>query len=343
VERTGSQPWLRRKIYAIFDRMRIARFDHRGTTLLGVVEDDTVRPLPAGTDLLAMLAAAPAERDRMAAAAADRVALADVRLRAPLDPPTIRDFSVFEQHIEGAIKTGDPSAGIPDIWYERPYCYFSNPHAITGPDEDIPMAPGTQAQDLELEVAAIIVKAGRNVRPEDAGAYIGGYTIFNDWSARDIGGVEVQTPFGQCKGKDFANTLGPWIVTPDELEPFRDGDRYDLDVRAYVNGEELGGDTLANMAWSFEEMLSYAARGAWLRPGDVIGSGTCGGGCMLELWGRNGSFSDPPPLKAGDVVTLEVEGIGTLTNRVVDSLELIELPRARPGNRRGRVPAAPYG
>ena len=218
-------------------------------------------------------------------------------LLAPIEPPTIRDFSVFEQHIEGAIKTaGDPDAPVPAVWYERPYCYFSNPYAITGPGEDIRMAPGTRALDLELEVAAIIGRAGRNLRPEEAGAHIAGYTIFNDWSARDIGGKEVQTPFGQCKGKDFANTLGPWIVTPDELEPYRDGDRYDLEMRAFINGAELGGDTLANMAWSFEEMVAYASRGTWVRPGDVLGSGTCGSGCLLELWGRRGSFEDPPPL-----------------------------------------------
>ncbi len=251
---------------------------------------------------------------------------------------TIRDFSVFEQHIEGAIKTGgDPDAPVPAVWYEMPFCYFSNPHAISGPDEEIRMAPGTQAQDLELEVAAVIARPGRNVGPEDAGPLIGGYTIFNDWSARDIGGKEVQTPFGQCKGKDFANTLGPWIVTPDELEPFRDGDRYDLDMRAAINGEELGGDTLANMAWSFEEMIAYASRGTSVRPGDVLGSGTCGGGCLLELWGRNGSFAEPPPLQAGDEVALTVEGIGTLTNRLVASDPLIELPPARPGRLRSRA------
>ena len=183
--------------------------------------------------------------------------------------------------------------------------------------------------DLELEVAAIIGREGRNLRPDAAGAHIAGYTIFNDWSARDIGGKEVQTPFGQCKGKDFANTLGPWIVTPDELEPWRDGDRYDLSLQAFINGVELGRDTLANMAWSFEEMIAYASRGTWVRPGDVLGSGTCGSGCLLELWGRRASTQDPPPLKAGDVVTLRVEGIGELTNRLVEGFELIELPPAR--------------
>jgi 2-keto-4-pentenoate hydratase/2-oxohepta-3-ene-1,7-dioic acid hydratase in catechol pathway len=226
---------------------------------------------------------------------------------------------------------------VPAVWYEMPFCYFSNPHAITGPDDDIKMAPGTKAQDLELEVAVVICRPGRNVRPDDAAAYIGGYTIFNDWSARDIGGKEVQTPFGQCKGKDFANTLGPWIVTPDELEPWRDADRYDLDMRATINGVELGGDTLANMAWSFEEMVAYAARGAWIRPGDVLGSGTCGGGCLLELWGRNGRFEDPPPLQPGDEVVLTVEGIGTLRNRVVEADPFVALPPARPGRLRARA------
>src|SRR3954451_17512276 len=310
--------------------MRIARLQTKTGPRTAVVIGEAVRPLPADIDVLNLLEADAGARERLARRAESELALDQARLLAPIEPPTIRDFSVFEQHIEGAIKTGgDPQAPVPEVWYERPYCYFSNPYAITGPGEDIRMAPGTQALDLELEVAAIIGHAGRNLAPEEAGAHIAGYTIFNDWSARDIGGKEVQTPFGQCKGKDFSNTLGPWIVTPDELEPYRAGDRFDLEMRAFVNGVELGGDTLANMAWSFEEMVAYASRGTWVRPGDVLGSGTCGGGCMLELWGRRGSFEDPPPLKAGDVVTLRVEGIGELTNRVVEGFELIQLPRAR--------------
>jgi 2-keto-4-pentenoate hydratase/2-oxohepta-3-ene-1,7-dioic acid hydratase in catechol pathway len=317
--------------------MRIARFEAEDGPRTGVIVDGTIRPLPADVGVLDLLAASPENRERLSERAETEGPLDGVRLLAPIEPPTIRDFSVFEQHIEGAIKTASPDAPIPPVWYEMPFCYFSNPYAITGPGEDIPMAPGTQALDLELEVAAIITKPGRNLRPEEAGAHIGGFTIFNDWSARDIGGKEVQTPFGQCKGKDFANTLGPWIVTVDELEPYRDGDRYDLDMRAFINGVELGGDTLANMAWSFDEMVSYASRGTWVRPGDVLGSGTCGSGCLLELWGRRGSFEDPPPLQAGDEVSLQVEGIGTLTNRVVEGLEKIELPAARPGRRRDRA------
>jgi len=318
--------------------MRIARIEHDGRPRTAVVADDRVRVLADGIDVLDLLAAEGDERERLADRADTEVELSSTRLLAPIEPPTIRDFSVFEQHIEGAIKTGgDPEAPVPPVWYEMPFCYFSNPHAITGPDEDIKMAPGTRAQDLELEVAAIVCRAGRNVRPEDGAAYIGGFTIFNDWSARDIGGKEVQTPFGQCKGKDFANTLGPWIVTPDELEPYRDGDRYDLDMRATINGSELGSDTLANMAWGFEHLVAYAARGAWIRPGDVLGTGTCGGGCLLEHWGRNGSFEEPPPLQPGDEVVLTVEGIGTLRNRVVAPDPFVELPPARPGRLRARA------
>lgn len=145
-------------------------------------------------------------------------------------------------------------------------------------------------------------------------------------------------PLGLCKGKDFANTLGPWIVTPDELEPYRDGDRLDLDLRAFINGVELADDTMANMAWSWEELVVYATRGAWVQPGDVLGSGTCGGGCLLEFWGRNGTLADPAPLKPGDEVRLVVEGIGTLTNTVVAGRgDPIEISPARPGRRRSRA------
>jgi 2-keto-4-pentenoate hydratase/2-oxohepta-3-ene-1,7-dioic acid hydratase in catechol pathway len=136
-------------------------------------------------------------------------------------------------------------------------------------------------------------------------------------------------PFGFHKTKDFANTFGPWIVTPDELEPYRRGDRLDLRMTASINGEELGSDTLASMAWSFEELVHFAARGAWVGAGDVIGSGTCGGGCLFELWGRN-QAKEPRPLQPGDEVRLEVEGIGVLTNTIgAPHPDLAALPPAR--------------
>jgi 2-keto-4-pentenoate hydratase/2-oxohepta-3-ene-1,7-dioic acid hydratase in catechol pathway len=263
-------------------------------------------------------------------------ALDEAKLLAPVAPPAIRDFSVFEQHIEGIMMgAGNP---IPESWYASPFCYFSNPGAVTGPGEEIPLPPGCRDLDLELEVAAVIGRAGRNLTPQEAGSHIAGYTIFNDWSARDHAIDEMRLGLGFCKAKDFANTLGPWIVTPDELEPFRVGDRFDLDMRASINGRGLGDDTLANMAWSFEELVAYASRGAWIKPGDVLGSGTCGNGCLFELWGRGQEWD---PLGPGDVVTLTVEGIGTLTNQVVDGVDPVPLPPARPGRLRERASVTP--
>jgi 2-keto-4-pentenoate hydratase/2-oxohepta-3-ene-1,7-dioic acid hydratase in catechol pathway len=260
------------------------------------------------------------------------VPLHEVRLLAPIEPPAIRDFSVFEAHIEGIVM--GEGRTVPERWYEAPFCYFSNPHAITGPGDEIPVPPASKRLDLELEVAAIIGRAGRNLTVEEAGGHIAGYTIFNDWSARDHAIDEMRLGLGFCKAKDFANTLGPWIVTADELEPFRVGERFDLDMRASVNGRELGDDTLANMAWSFDELVAYASRGAWIKPGDALGSGTCGNGCLFELWGRGQHWD---PLAPGDVVELTVEGIGTLTNQIVTGVDPVPLPRARPGRLRDRA------
>jgi 2-keto-4-pentenoate hydratase/2-oxohepta-3-ene-1,7-dioic acid hydratase in catechol pathway len=264
---------------------------------------------------------------------ADRVeselALSEVRLLAPVRPPSIRDFSVFERHLEGTRMRRHPEQPVPDIWYASPFCYFSNPHAVSGPADDVAVPPGCTRLDFELEVAAVIGRAGTNLSPAEAGAHIAGYTIFNDWSARDLQLEEMKLGLGPCKGKDFASTLGPWIVTPDELEPFRaEGERLDLALSARVNGRQIGSDTLASMAWSFEELVAYASRGTWVAPGDVLGSGTCGGGCLLELWGREGPEAHPP-LAPGDEVSLHVEGIGVLTNRVVAGPDPVPLAPAR--------------
>jgi len=320
--------------------MRIARVEVGGAPRAAVVSADgeSANVLAANVSVEAMLAADASERDRMAASGTDVVALADVRLLAPVQPTTVRDFSVFEQHIEGVIKNQAADAQVPPTWYESPFCYFSNPHAVTGPGDEIPVPPGCVDLDFELEVAAVIGMPGTNLRPEEAGAHIAGYTIFNDWSARDLQFAEMRLGLGICKGKDFANTLGPWIVTVDELEAHRDGDRLDLDMRVSVNGRELGDDTLANMAWSFEELVSYASRGTWVRTGDVLGSGTCGSGCLLELWGRRGR-DGLAPLGPGDTVTLTVEGIGTLENTVVAGPDPVPLPEARPGRLRARASA----
>ena len=317
--------------------MKIARIELDGAAVTAVIDGEVARTLDVS--VLELLAADAAERERLAGQVTGEVALAEARLLAPVDPPTIRDFSAFEQHGEGAsMFIGGPDAKVSQAWYERPAFYFSNPHVVNGPGDPVAAPTGSTLLDLELEVAAIVCRRGTNVSVEEAGDHIGGYTIFNDWSARDIAMLEARQPFGFHKAKDFANTLGPWIVTPDELEPYRDGDRLDLDLKAFINGELIGGDTLANMAWSYEELVSFSSRNSVIAPGDVIGGGTCGGGCLFELWGRNQSSDNPPALRPGDEVRLEVQGIGTLVNPIVaQEATPPDPPPATPGRRRQRA------
>jgi len=286
--------------------MRIARVEARDGAREALVEDDVVRVRETG----------------------EAIALDAVRLLPPVEPPSIRDFLAFEQHVEGMVKLHDPPRDVHSQWYEAPTFYFSNPHSLIGAADDVAIPPGCQLFDFELEVAAVIGRDGRDLTPQQAREHILGYAIFNDWSARDLQFAEMQVGLGPAKGKDSAITLGPWIVTADELEPFRRGDRLDLSLEVLVNGERIGGDTLASMAWSFEELVAYASRGTWVRAGDVLGSGTCGGGCLAELWGRSGR-REPPPLQVGDVVTMSVEGIGTISNRVVAGFEPVPVRGAR--------------
>jgi 2-keto-4-pentenoate hydratase/2-oxohepta-3-ene-1,7-dioic acid hydratase in catechol pathway len=224
----------------------------------------------------------------------------------------------------------DGATGVPEQWYRAPVFYFTNPHAIHGPHDDIPVPPGSAVLDFELEVGAVVGREGRDLTPGQARDHIIGYTVFNDWSARDLQSAEMKVGLGPCKGKDTATTLGPYLVTADELEPYRDADGFlRLRLTAEVNGEVVGRDLLSNMSWTFEEMTAYASRGTRVVPGDVLGSGTCGnGGCLAELWGRRGERT-PSPLGPGDTVSLTVEGIGTLTNTVVPGPDPVPLPAGR--------------
>ena len=309
--------------------MRIARIEIGGETRVGVVEGDAVQPLTAGIDEVL----ASADRPALVARTADGapLPLSAVRLLAPVQPGTLRDYITFEEHLEGSLKLLGRTAPPPE-WYEQPVFYFSNTNAVIGPDEPVAVPPGCERLDFELELAAVIGRPGKDLTPERAADHIAGYTLFNDWSARDLMPPVIPVGLGPVKGKDFANTLGPWIVTADELAPFRRGDRLALEMHAEVNGVPLpgGGDTSANMGWSFEEIVAYASRGTELRPGDVLASGTCGAGCLLEYWAHLGDDA-PPPLAPGDVVTLVVEGIGSVSNRVVAGVDPVPLPRARVG------------
>jgi fumarylacetoacetate (FAA) hydrolase len=226
-----------------------------------------------------------------------RYPLDEIRLLAPvLHPPAVRDFYAFEQHV----RTARALRGleVPREWYEQPVFYFSNPAAIFGPDSEIPYPAGTSELDYELEVAAVIGAEGR----------IGGFTVMNDWSARDLQRTEMRVGLGPAKGKDFATSLGPILVTPNEFAG-RSGA-----MVARVNGEERSRGELGDMHFSWDDLVEHAARNTVLRPGDILGSGTVGTGCILEH--GNGHW-----LRPGDVVELEVDGIGVLRNTVGNPLD----------------------
>lgn len=318
--------------------MRFITYAHNGsepgTVRVGVVDpDDRVHPLPRGTTMLDLLRSGTLHETGTRALAGPATAghLSDVRLLAPVpNPPTVRDFMTFERHLEGVAKLADPAATIPDRWYEAPAFYFTNPYAILGPGDDVPVPPGSRLFDLELEVAAVIGRTGRDVHPDDADRYIAGYTILVDWSARDLQFAEMQVRLGPTKGKDTATTLGPVLVTPDELEPWRTDTAYDLEMTVEINGRPVGRDTWASMAFSYGDMIAYASRGTEIRPGDVLGSGTCGNGCLAELWGRQG-IDAHPPLQPGDVVRVTVDQLGTLTSTIVPGVAPVPVTPARRG------------
>lgn len=308
--------------------MRWATYRSRaGEPRVGLVWDDEILALEPGVSLTGLLGD---DGERLAAAGerarrdpADVVRLDDVTLLAPIPrPSSVRDFYAFEQHV----KTARQRRGLemdPD-WYELPVFYFSNPAAIVGPRDDVAIPPGTSQLDFELEVAAVVGRAGRNLSPERAGAHVAGFCVMNDWSARDIQRREMKLSMGPVKGKDFATTLGPVLTTPDELEDVRAGRAFDLRMAASVNGREYSNASLSEIYWSFEEMFAYASRGSEIVPGDVIGSGTCGTGCILELSLVHGEDAYPW-LRAGDEVTLSVERLGRVTNRIVEGEPLIPL------------------
>ena len=309
--------------------MRIAAFDDAGARRYGLIRGERIHPLPPEADLFAMLDDIHDEQ-RILTACSDPRSLGAVRLLTPVRPSTVRDFVTFEEHVEGVRRSLDNAVGVPDQWYVAPTFYFTNPYSILGPADDVPVPPGCQAFDFELEVAAVIGRPGRDLTPEQARENIVGYTIMNDWSARDLQQAEMRVGLGPAKGKDTSTTLGPWLVTADELEPYRNTDGFlDLAMTAQINGQVVGRDRLSHMGWTFEEMVAYSSRGTWVRPGDVLGSGTCGnGGCLAELWGRNGAHT-PPALQPGDVVTLTVEGIGTLSSTVIPGSTPIAISSAR--------------
>ena len=316
--------------------MRFATYEYEGAERAGAMRDGVIHPLPEGVTVLSLIKQETLhEAGGEALARASDLRVDQVRLLPPLKPPSIRDFVGFEAHIEGVSKSLDGLEHVPEEWYRAPNFYFTNPHAAYGAHDDVPVPAGCSVLDFELEVGAVIGRSGRDLTPKQARGHIVGYLVFNDWSARDLQKPEKNLGLGFSKGKDFANTLGPYLVTADEVEDRRDGDGFlDLEMTVTLNGELIGRDTLANVSWTFEEMIAYASRDTWVHPGDILGSGTCGWGALAEFWGRVGERT-PPPLQPGDTVTLTVERLGSLSNLIVPGRADAYLPRAR---KRGRTP-----
>src|SRR6266571_4387836 len=247
--------------------------------------------------------------------------LFEIVLLSPiLEPPSIRDFYAFEQHVK-AVRAKRGLEVIPE-WYEIPTFYFTNNSEIYGHDEPVPYPIGSKELDIELEIACVIGREGKDISVEEAANYIAGYTIMNDWSARDFQRKDMKLNLGPGKGKDFATSLGPWLVTPDELTSRRivGGrfiappalERYDMTMLARVNGKEISRGNFNEIHYSFPQMIAWASRNARLRVGDVLGSGTVGTGCILELGTQVHPWFQP-----GDVIELEIDGIGVLRNRIV--------------------------
>ncbi|MCH1627945.1 fumarylacetoacetate hydrolase family protein [Ferdinandcohnia quinoae] len=234
----------------------------------------------------------------------------EVNIKAPLpNPKSLRDFYAFEQHV----KTARQNRGLEMVpeWYEIPVFYFSNHLAIKGPNEEISRPKQCEWLDYELEIACIIGKEGKNIKTSEAEEYIFGYCIMNDWSARDSQRKEMAVGLGPAKGKDFATSIGPYIVTKDELESNREGKGYNLKMSAKVNGNLLSEGNFKDIYYSFAEMIERASEGVTLYPGEIIGSGTVGTGCILELGTEFHRW-----LEQGDEIELEITGLGKLKNKI---------------------------
>ena len=240
-------------------------------------------------------------------------ALEEVKLLAPLpNPRSFRDYIGFEQHMLNASKSFGHTIG--QAWYEMPIFYFTNHQAIYGPEDEIKKPAKETRMDLELEMACIIGKKGKDIPASEAKKHIFGYTVYNDFTARAIQKREMEIPLGPHKGKDFANAIGPWIVTADEMEQYMgENDRFNIRMTSRINGVTVCDGNYNTVHYSFLQMIERASENnVNLMPGDILGSGTLGSGSLVE-----NNFTVHRPLEPGDVVELEIEGIGILRNKVV--------------------------
>jgi 2-keto-4-pentenoate hydratase/2-oxohepta-3-ene-1,7-dioic acid hydratase in catechol pathway len=307
--------------------MKLVSFHNGNEVRTGLLQNDLVIDLyeaTAGTlpkDMLSLIGRGEEALEKMAGlghfSEGDKGVrtLDDVTLKSPVPRPvSIRDFYAFEEHVKTARKKR--SLDVVPEWYDIPVFYFTNHLAVKGPDEEVLKPSDCEWLDYELEIACVIGKEGRNISREDAEDHIYGYFIMNDWSARDIQKHEMKVGLGPAKGKDFATSFGPYLVTKDELEAKRTGDRFDLTMTAKVNGKLLSKGNYKDIYYTFADMIERASKDVTLYPGEVIGSGTVGTGCILELGTETHRW-----LQAGDEVELEIEGLGVLRNKLASTRE----------------------
>ena len=317
--------------------MKLVSYLHNGATKLGAVVEEEVYSLSAvnehlPNDLITFLQLEDEVRHEtekkllsMVAAATLIAPVKDYILLAPVPRPTsCRDGYAFRQHVEAARR----NRGVEMIkeFDQYPIFYFTNHNAIQGPGPITCMPDHFQQLDFELEIAIVIGKEGRNIKAKDADKYIAGFTIMNDLSARKLQMEEMLLNLGPAKGKDFSTVIGPWLVTPDELANFlvpakqgHVGNNYNLSMKCWVNDQLVSSGNVKDMDWTFAEIIERCSYGVTMYPGDVIGSGTVGTGCFLELNGT-GKFNNPDYtaqwLQPNDVVTMQIDGLGTLTNTI---------------------------
>ncbi len=300
--------------------MRFATYEAAGgRDRVGVLSGGTLHGLDTDKSLVELLAAGS---NALTAAGTDAlnkphetIAWDSARIKGLLHPPSMRDSMCFHEHIRNA-----RGSDIDERHRRYPAFYFSNPASVIGPYDDVSISPGCEQFDYELEVAAVIGTAGSNIRPQDAAKHIAGYTIYCDWSARDVQMDEMTVGLGPAKGKDGATTLGPVLVTADELEPYRKGKGFNLAMTVAINGQPFSAGNWSTIDWSFDDVIAYTSRGTHLVPGDVLGSGTVGRGCLLEHF-RMDLAGFRGWLTPGDEVVLEVEKIGQLRQKVVPPVE----------------------
>ena len=238
----------------------------------------------------------------------------DINILAPIQPRSLRDAYAFRQHVE----TSRRNRGLDMIeeFDEFPVYYYSNADAVMGPGDIHVNSIFMNKLDFELEVAILIGKEGINIECSDADSYISGFMVMNDFSARDLQMAEMKLNLGPAKGKDFATSIGPFIVTPDEIinqtTETKNGNRYSLGMECFINSEKISQDNLGNMSWTFAQIIERVSQGTKIYPGDIIGSGTCATGCFLEL----NQINNERWLKKDDTIELRVENLGSLINTI---------------------------